>query len=155
MKKFQLIFFVAIAAITLSSFIHVNDDTDPGKQIVNGFKKNFPLADNVRWIAGKNLHIAAFTYNEKQQLAYYSYEGVYIGQSWRVNFYELTENIRKSILNGANEADVKSVLLFLPNDGHLKFIATLETNGKQIKREVYPNGDSFIVKKTRIPTSGL
>ena len=125
---------------------------DPGKQVYESFKKDFPHAMQVKWQMERSiLQVARFTQNGRAQLAYYKENGEFLGQTWLVELNDLPRKVKEEALHTAGQVDIKSVYIFLPPEGYPYYYITLESNGKTIIKEIDSNGHSSFVSKKRIP----
>src|SRR6188768_3327946 len=119
MKKILVLLSAAVITLTLSSYTAI-DNGKPNKQIINTFKENFPLAENVIWSVEQTVHVAKFVNNDRAELAFYSIDGDYLGQIWRITLDETPANVKTEILKGIKSEQVKTVNLFFPPEGYPK-----------------------------------
>jgi hypothetical protein len=150
MKKFLVLLSATVIALTSSSF-GTNENGEPNKQIINKFKADFPSAENLIWTIDQHVHVARFVNNDKLELAYYSFDGEYLGQIWRITLDETPANVKTEILKGITAEQVKTVNLFFPPEGYPKYVAVMAVQGKKIIKQVDSYGQSSIVLKKRIP----
>lgn len=151
MKKFLVLLSAAVITLTLSSFSK-KENGEPNKEIINTFKADFPSAENIIWTIDQNVHVARFVNNDRLELAYYSFEGKYLGRIWRITLDETPANVKTEILKGTTAEQVKTVNLFFPPEGYPKYVAVIAVKGKKIIKQVDSYGQSSIVWKKRIPT---
>jgi hypothetical protein len=150
MKKFLVLVSAAILTLTISSFA-TKENGEPGKQIINTFKKDFPFAENVIWSIDQKIHVARFVNNDKTELAYYSSEGEFLGQIWKITLDETPANVKTEILKGIRSDQVKAVNLFFPPEGYPKYVAVTVVGNKKIIKQVDSYGQSSTVSKKRLP----
>ena len=149
MKKFLMLLSAAAIILTVSSFTTKNGE--PTKQIINTFKADFPFAENAIWSIDQGIHVARFVNNDRTELAYYSLEGEYLGQMWRITLDETPAIVKTEILKGITPGQVKVVNLFFPPEGYPKYVAVTVVGSKKIIKQVDSYGQSTTVSKKRIP----
>lgn len=149
MKKFLVLLSAAVITMTLSSFT-TKENGGPNKQVINTFKMNFPLAENVIWVASQGIHVARFVNNDRTELAYYSIDGEYLGQIWQITLDETPANVKIEILKNIASEQVKTVNLFFPPEGYPKYQAVIIVRGKKIIKEVDSYGRSTIILKKKV-----
>jgi hypothetical protein len=150
MKKILVLLSAAVITLTLNSFSK-KENGEPNKEIINTFKADFPSAENVIWTIDQNVHVARFVNNGRSQLAYYSFDGEYLGQIWRITLDETPANVKTEILKNITSEQVKIVNLFFPPEGYPKYVAIITVHDKKIIKQVDSYGQSSIVLKKRIP----
>jgi hypothetical protein len=150
MKKFLVLLSAAVITLTLISF-STKENGEPNKQIINTFNADFPLAENVIWTLDQNAHVARFLNNDRTELAYYSFDGEYLGQMWRIKLDEAPANVKTEILKGITSDQVKAVNLFFPPEGYPKYVAVIVVGSKKIIKQVDSYGQSSTVSKKRTP----
>jgi len=150
MKKIFVLLSAAVITLTLSSYTAI-DNGKPNKQIINTFKENFPLAENVIWSVEQTVHVAKFVNNDRAELAFYSIDGDYLGQIWRITLDETPANVKTEILKGIKSEQVKTVNLFFPPEGYPKYVAITVVGSKKITKQVDSYGETTTVSKKRIP----
>ena len=149
MKKILVQLSTAIITLTLSSFTTMNGE--PNKQIINTFKADFPSAEKVIWSIDQKVHVARFINNDRTELAYYSFEGEYLGKMWRITLDETPANVKTEILKGITSAQIKAVNLFFPPEGYPSYVAIIVVGSKKITKQIDSYGQTTIVSKKRIP----
>lgn len=153
MKQKLSALFVSLVSVLLFSFGLQQGNEYPGERVVNNFKTDFPLATGVEWKFSKTAYVASFTNNQKIQLAYYNENGDFLGQAWQVMIDELPQQVKNAILKDVDASAIKSLHIFLRPETSPKYYATLELNGRKITREILSSGESFVVRKIKLPVS--
>jgi len=130
MKK--MIVMLAVAISSLSAF--AGGDEGVSQKVLDAFKNDFTTAKNVEWVEGANYYRAAFLFNDKYVLAFYSTEGELMGITshispddlpislqvslkkdyvgyWISDLFEMSKNEATSYFITVENADVKVILI--------------------------------------------
>lgn len=138
MKKISMIF-ALLLTIGITSAFAANEKISP--RAIESFKTEFKSATDVKWEAGSNYYMAAFTMNEQRIFAYYNLEGDLISTARYVSTLQLPINLFSELKNDYDKYWVSD--LFEANDASgLKYYVTLENADTKIMlRSV--NGSSW------------
>lgn len=155
MKKILFLTASILMMFSVSVMAGNKRNTDPGKQILNSFRKDFPHVSDARWESFNNIYIASFKNNNRTQLAYYTDNGGFIGQLWNVELIDLPQGVQEAFLKNAIPSDVKSIYRFIKEEGYPKYYGTIVKEGKELIIEVDSYGVSSVVRKKKIPVIQL
>ena len=151
MKKILLIataYFLMLSYIAAAGPIR---NSEPSRQVLNSFRKDFPLVSGARWESLNNVYIASFKNNNQMQLAYYSENGTFIGQLWKVELIDLPQAVQEALLREAIPSDIKSIYRFIKEEGYPKYYCTVIKERKETLIEVDSYGVASVVRKKKIP----
>jgi hypothetical protein len=142
---------VVILMFSVSAVAGTGRNTDPGKQVLNSFRKDFPLVSDARWESFNNIYIASFKNNNRTQLAYYADNGGFIGQLWKEELIDLPQVVQEAFLKNAIPSDVKSIYRFMKDEGYPKYYGTILKDGKELLIEVDSYGVPSVIRKRKLP----
>jgi hypothetical protein len=141
MKK--IIFILAMGGIT-TAFAAV--DPDPDQKVLDGFKKEFPAAQQVSWSTQAEFEKAVFVMAGRRVGAYFTREGQLEGSVRDIFYDQLPLTVMTAVERRFDQPTILEVREINNGEGtHYKI--RLETPKKKIRLRVSPDGIISDVEK--------
>ena len=117
-------------AIALSSLAVFAGEENVSQKVLDAFKNEFSIAQQVEWTVGDSYYKAAFVYNNQHVFAFYDMDGELIGLTRYMSSVDLPINLQLSMKKG-NGYWISDLFEVAKNESTTYYV-TLETADTKI-----------------------
>ena len=121
---------------------------EPDQKVLDGFKLEFPAAEQVSWSTQEEYEKAIFVMAGRRVVAFFSREGILEGSMCNIFFDQLPLMVMTAVQKRFNDAIIVDVREVSNSEG-TSYRLRLEKNNRKYNIKVSPDGNITDVKKTK------
>ena len=147
MKKIIVLLVFALSTGAVNSYANAFDP-DPEQRVLDGFKKEFPTAQQVTWSKQAEFEKAVFVLAGRRVVAFFTREGLLEGSARDIFYDQLPLSVMTAVDKRFENATVFEVREINNAEGTC-YRMRVESGNKKVKIKVSPDGTISEIEKLK------